>query len=43
MTWKEFIENMERIFGFNINSKEEFSLFEMEAYIEKIYGENNND
>lgn len=43
MTWKEIIENMEQKYGLNINSNENFSLFEMKAYIEGIYEEKNNE
>ena len=43
MTWKEIIENMEQKYGLNIDSNENFSLFEIEAYIEGIYEEKNNE
>ena len=39
MTWKEIIINMEQKYGLSINSNENFSLFEIEAYIEGIYEE----
>lgn len=43
MTWKEIIVNMEQKYGLNIDSNETFNLFEIEAYIEGIYKEKNNE
>jgi hypothetical protein len=43
MTWKEIIVNMEQKYGLSTDSNENFSLFEIEAYIEGIYEEKNNE